>query len=106
MVVSASGQNELPPFQTNGLLPVGDYPLTLDGLRACHLVTGKFSESVTWDRPHRAYLVDQLEVMVVQLWQIGLDRIFIDGSFVETKITPMISTATSNAMYACSCREN
>jgi hypothetical protein len=88
MVVSTSGQNELPPFQTNGLLPVGDYPLTLDGLRACHLVTGKFSDSVTWDRAHRTYLVDQLEIMVVQLWQIGLDRIFIDGSFVENKDHP------------------
>ncbi|MCW3051561.1 MAG: hypothetical protein JWN14_731 [Chthonomonadales bacterium] len=62
MLAPNSGQNELPPFQANGLLPVGDYPLTLDGLRVCHLVTGKFSGSDTWDRSHREYLVSQLEI--------------------------------------------
>jgi hypothetical protein len=56
MAVSALGQKELPPFQANGLLPAGDYPLTLEDLRTCHLVTGKLSGSDTWDRPHRAYL--------------------------------------------------
>lgn len=53
MAAPNSGQNELPPFQANGLLPVGNYPLTLDELRVCHLVTGKFSESDTWDQSHR-----------------------------------------------------
>jgi hypothetical protein len=37
----------LPPFTTNGLLPPGDYPLTIDQLRQSHLVTGDENPSST-----------------------------------------------------------
>lgn len=78
----------LPPFDADDVLPPRDYPLTLDELRASHLITGEGSGSPTWDAAWREQLVDGLEVMVRQLWQVGLDRIWVDGSFVENKDHP------------------
>jgi len=43
----------LPPFTAEGLLPGGDYPLTLDELRSSFLVTGVGVGSATWDAPWR-----------------------------------------------------
>jgi hypothetical protein len=78
----------LPPFTAEGLLPAGDYPLTLDALRSSFLVTGVGVGSATWDAPWRSGLVDGLGVLVEQLWHGGIDRIFVDGSFVEDKDHP------------------
>jgi hypothetical protein len=78
----------IPPFTSEGLLPVFDYPTTFAELRASHLVTGHGVQSKTWDKKWRAYLVDNLEVLVGQLWQVGIDQIFVDGSFVEEKDHP------------------
>jgi hypothetical protein len=78
----------LPPFTNEGLMPVGDYPLTFEQLRASHLVTGEGNASSTWDSAWRAWLVNNLEILVTQLWQVGINRIFIDGSFVENKDHP------------------
>jgi hypothetical protein len=78
----------LPSFTAEGLLPAGDYPLTLDELRASLLVTGAGVGSPTWDATWRAHLADGLSVLVGQLWQVGIDRIFVDGSFVEDKDHP------------------
>jgi len=78
----------LPPFDANGLLPQGEYVLTLDGLRASYLVTGDGVTSPSWDSAWRARLVASLEVLVKQLWQVGIDQIFVDGSFVEDKDHP------------------
>jgi hypothetical protein len=50
----------LPPFTAEGLLPAGDYPLTLDELRASFLVTGVGVGSATWDATGRSGLVDGL----------------------------------------------
>lgn len=79
---------KLPDFTDDGLLPVGDYPMTLGELQASHLVTGASSSSATWDQAWRARLVGSLTVLVGQLWQVGINRIFIDGSFVEEKDHP------------------
>jgi|SRR5581483_6499614 len=78
----------LPPFDQDGLLPVGDYPVTLDELRASHLVTGQGAVSQPWDAAWRARLVDGLAVLVRQLWMVGIDQIYVDGSFVEDKAHP------------------
>ena len=78
----------LPPFTEAGLLPVGDYPMTLAQLRASYLVTGQDVPSPTWDVAWRHYLVGNLEILVGQLWQVGIDRIYINGSFVEDKDHP------------------
>lgn len=78
----------LPPFTSDGMLPQGDYVMTLAALRASYLVTGEGVGSSTWDAPWRGSLVDSLEVLVRQLWQVGIDRIFVNGSFVEDKDHP------------------
>lgn len=78
----------IPAFTEEGLLPPFDHQATFDELRVSHLVTGAGVNSKTWDTTWRAHLVDNLEVMVGQLWAVGVDRIYIDGSFVEDKDHP------------------
>ncbi len=78
----------LPKFTEEGLLPPGDYTLTLEELRRSPLVMGWEGGSATWDAAWRAKLVDNLEILIRQLWQIGVREIFIDGSFVEDKDHP------------------
>jgi hypothetical protein len=78
----------LPGFTNEGYLPPADYELTLDLLRSSTLVTGPPSGYPNWDRSWRAHLVDNLAILVGQLWQVGISDIFIDGSFVEDKEHP------------------
>lgn len=78
----------LPAFDADGMLPPGDYELTLDELRASSLVTGTGVASSTWDQQWRSLLVENLAVLVGQLRQIGVSEIFADGSFVEDKDHP------------------
>jgi hypothetical protein len=75
-------------FTSEGLLPPFDHTATLDEVRASYLVIGAGVNSPTWDKKWRAHLVDNLEVLVGQLWTVGIDQIFIDGSFVEEKDHP------------------
>ncbi|MEW6698108.1 MAG: hypothetical protein AB1341_12295, partial [Bacillota bacterium] len=51
------------------------------------LVNGPVS-GVIWDKQWRLKLVKNLEIMVNQLWAVGVFEIFIDGSFVEMKSHP------------------
>jgi Family of unknown function (DUF6932) len=79
----------LPEFNADGVLPAGDYPLTLAQLRASMLVVGPgVATYPNWDSQWRAQLVDNLSTMVNQLWQVGVSEIFVDGSFVEDKDHP------------------
>ncbi len=78
----------LPYFTNEGFLPAADYDLTLDELRSSMLVVGSSSDFPNWDRIWRAQLVENLAVLVGQLWHVGIDDIFIDGSFVEDKEHP------------------
>lgn len=77
----------LPPFDSRGLLPPGDYELTLDELERGYLVTGP-GDGEPWSVKKRSLLVRNLRVLVGQLWQIGIENIYIDGSFVESKAKP------------------
>jgi len=43
---------------------------------------------LTWDREWRRLLVDNLEILVLQLFAVGIEDVFIDGSFVEDKDHP------------------
>lgn len=43
---------------------------------------------VTWDSQWRAVLVNNASILIEQLWAIGIDEIFFDGSFVENKDKP------------------
>ena len=78
----------LPAFTVGGILPPGDYEMNFDELRESHLVTGQDVVSVNWDQKWRAHLVDNLEILVKQLWRVGVSAIFINGSFVEDKDHP------------------
>jgi len=78
----------LPAFTGDGLLPVGDYQMTLEELHQSHLVSGRGVGSPNWDAVWRLRLVINLETLVEQLWRVGIDAIFVDGSFVEAKNHP------------------
>ena len=80
----------LPPFSDEGLLPARDFELTLDELSESILVLGpnEMAAYPNWDVAWRRRLVDNLAVMVGQLWHIGITEVFVDGSFVEDKDHP------------------
>ena len=78
----------VPNFSADGLLPPGDLALTFDDLRASMLVTGPGSSCPNWDAEWRHRLVDNLQIMVRQLWQVGVTEVYADGSFVEDKDHP------------------
>ncbi|SDX01977.1 hypothetical protein SAMN05421781_0020 [Marinococcus luteus] len=74
-------------FNEEGLLPPKDYELTIDELRESMLVHGP-PDAEIWDSQWRRKLVNNLEIMVNQLKQVGITEIYIDGSFVEDKAHP------------------
>ncbi len=88
MLVSTVDNDMLPEFNEDGCLPAGDYALTLSELRESLLVLGPQAGYPDWDSGWRDKLVDNLEVMIRQLWQIGVTKIFVDGSFAEDKDHP------------------
>jgi len=81
---------KLPEFTDAGLLPPGDYELSLEELAQSMLVVGPKDRTryPNWDAAWRKRLVDNLSVMVHQLWRVGVARIFVDGSFAEDKERP------------------
>ena len=80
----------IPDFTGDGLLPPGDYEVTLDELRSSVLVDGPADTNVCpeWDGSWRMRLVSNLEILIDQLWRVGITEIFIDGSFAEDKGHP------------------
>jgi hypothetical protein len=80
----------IPGFEADGLLPPGDYDVSFDELRESILVVGSTGAamSATWDSEWRARLVDNLELLTRQLWQVGITEVFADGSFAEDKDHP------------------
>jgi hypothetical protein len=91
---------QLPPFDGNGILPEGEYDLTIDALRTSYLVTGAGLGS-HWDARWRAKLVDNLGILVGQLVRVGIRDIFIGGSFVEEKDHPN----DIDGYFMCTARE-
>lgn len=78
----------LPELTSDGLLPPGDHDLTIEQLRRSYLVTGVGLDVAGWDVVWREHLVDNLEVFVRQLWDVGVDRVFVAGSFVTWRPRP------------------
>jgi len=76
----------IPPFDDDGLLPPGDYVVSFEQLKQSVLVSGVGQS--TWDTPWRLQLVNNLEILTRQLWSIGLEEVFADGSFAEDKDHP------------------
>jgi len=81
---------EIPGFTEEGLLPPGDYELTIDELASSPLVVGPSDRPADpqWDTPWRAHLVEQFSILVRQLWRVSVKEIFVDGSFAEDKGHP------------------
>ncbi|MGH2460525.1 MAG: DUF6932 family protein, partial [Chloroflexota bacterium] len=75
-------------FNAQGVLAPGTYQLTLTALRESWLVTGKGLRIREWDSAWRAQLVDNLGVLVNELRSVGLERVFVGGSFVEQRPHP------------------
>ena len=81
----------IPGFTEDGLLPPGDYEATFAELRKSLLVTSPGPDSPFhegWDRQWREHLTRQTETMCEQLWDVGIEDVFLDGSFVEAKAHP------------------
>lgn len=80
----------IPSFEPDGLLPPGDYEVSFDQLRDSVLVLGPGDADIyaSWDAPWRQRLVDNLEILTTQLWEVGVREIFADGSFAEDKDHP------------------
>jgi len=55
----------------------------------------------SWDTPWRERLVNNLEILCRQLWQVGVRAIFADGSFAEDKEHPN----DIDGYFACDLRE-
>ncbi|MBU7006432.1 hypothetical protein Ga0451573_001348 [Peptococcaceae bacterium DYL19] len=76
-------------FNNKGLLPPEDYSMTFKELKSSLLVVGPPNKQlINWDVNWRLHLVSQLEILTKQLWEVGINEIFIDGSFVEMKPHP------------------
>ena len=79
----------IPPFDADGFLPPGDYEASFEELRSSILALGPETEKrSTWDTQWRLRLIDNLEILARQLWQVGMGDIFADGSFAEDKDHP------------------
>jgi hypothetical protein len=76
----------VPKFDESGLLPPGDYEATFEDLRRSPLVRG--AKDIALDRGWRWHLLEQAEILVKQLWQVGVTEVYLDGSFVEAKAHP------------------
>jgi hypothetical protein len=77
----------LPAFNEDGLLPAGDYAMSMEEVLESSLVVAE-TDAGDWDGAWRERLVRNLDVMVHHLWQVGIHEIFVDGSFVENKPHP------------------
>src|SRR4051812_45346767 len=78
----------IPDFDSDGLLPPGDYEVSFEDLRQSALVARTGIANDDWDAPWRAQLVDNLEILTRQLWSVGIRDVYADGSFAEDKAHP------------------
>ena len=75
-------------FDSRGLLPPGDYEVSFAELRESLLVRGPRTPVRHWNAEWRWYLTTQAELLVDQLWAVGIQDVYLDGSFVEDKPPP------------------
>ena len=78
----------LPNFDAKGVLPPRDYVLTFAQLQDSMLVKGPKTGSPNWDTQWRGLLVRNLRSGAKTLWDLGVEHLVIDGSFVEQKDHP------------------
>jgi hypothetical protein len=82
------GEEMIPDFDADGLLPPGDYEVSFAELHRSVLVTGSASRQANWDVSWRSKLVGNLEILTRQLWTVGVKEVYADGSFAEDKDHP------------------
>ena len=76
-------------FTFDGLLPPGDYVMSIEEIRASILVNGADrTRYKNWDATWRSHLLDNFAVLYSQLRKVGVTKVFVDGSFVEDKEHP------------------
>lgn len=82
--------DKIAEFDQDGLLPPGDYEMTIADLKDSLLVKGPqdSQQFPNWDHRWRLWLVESLETLAKQLWHVGVTDIFVDGSFAEDKDHP------------------
>ena len=74
-------------FNDDGFLPQ-DYETTFQEIQQSLLVLGPERTEPTWDISRRRWLLNNLEILVRQLWAAGIERIYVNGSFVTDKDKP------------------
>lgn len=76
----------LPPFTRDGVLPEGDYELTVSELEQSTLAAAFIGdeESRIWRRT----LATSAGIIIDQLRQAGITQIYVDGSFATSKPIP------------------
>jgi hypothetical protein len=81
---------DVPDFNSDGVLPAGDYSLSIAQLKVSKLVVGGVppSASPNWDAAWRLRLVENLEILCGQLFAIGITAVYVNGSFAECKDRP------------------
>ncbi len=62
--------------------------MTLDQIEESTFVAGPEPRTPNWDESWRRQLVSNLRIVVGQLRDVGVDEIFVDGSFAEDKDHP------------------
>jgi hypothetical protein len=75
-------------FTFDGLLPPGDYEMTLEEIRASVLVKGPPKGYPNWDSRWRSHLLDNFAILSSQLRKVGVKNVYLNGSFVEDKDHP------------------
>lgn len=76
-------------FDSEGVLPIGTYEVTFEALHRSLLVTGPLeSRPESWDSEWRQRLVASAELLIRELWQVGISEVYLDGSFTEAKPHP------------------
>ncbi len=77
-------------FNDYGVLPPmsQDYEVTFSELRRSLLVLGPEPCPLNWQVDWRGELVDHLEILVNQLWNAGITRVYVNGSFVQNTTHP------------------
>lgn len=78
----------LPNFNVSGVLPPKDYVLNFGQLEESMLVKGPKNGSPNWDTQWRGFLVRNLRSVAKTLWDLGVEYLVVDGSFVEQKDHP------------------
>jgi hypothetical protein len=70
---------DVPDFTADGVLPAGDYAITVEQLKDSKLVLGPGlpKDHPTWDASWRLKLVENLSVLYGQLCSIGITEVYV-----------------------------